>query len=386
MRIRRQFPLQCVDLTVCLAQPGDPLPRLGHPTVVRIPLDGTIPNRGHLIPAFLRPQDITQSHERLHVVRMQLQRLTISPLGLRPHPPRTVEVARRIAQLGERPLGIEILVEIFVRQQPLDVIVPITEILGHRLRGQCLQRFLVQPVAQAVGHRVRIGPLHGKTFLDEKFPLVLVLLENPLRDGRVVKDADIRVLRIGPGRQVCRNITHDFHQLLLARHDRVADRILLVAAQPFLEPALRLRPARRVMIVDVFLVKRVGQGVLRDNDQITPVEIRVPPVLRVHETFPENHIGRHKPPRIRAAEHKGVLRQVLQHVMSVVPPEPVVALAAERRIMDSRPKREERQHISRVAQRGTHGHQPRQHIARARRAEQGKKQISVAVIGKLQRP
>ena len=202
----------------------------------------------------------------------------------------------------------------------------------------------------------------------------------------MVKDADIRVLRIGPGRQVCRNITHDLHQLLLARHDRVADRILLVATQPFLEPALRLRPARRVMIVDVFLVKRVGQGVLRDNDQITPVEIRVPPVFGVHETFPENHIGRHKPPRIRAAKNKGTLRKILEHVVPIVPAKPVVALAAERRVVDAGQERQQRQSVGGIAQRRTHGDQPRQQIARACRTQQSKEQISAAMERKLQCP
>ena len=386
LRVRRHFPLQGVDLAVCLAQPRDPLPGLAHSAVVRIALDGTIPNRGHLVPALLHPQDVAQGDERLHIVRVQLQGLTIGPLRLGPHLPCTVNVARRIAQLGERTLRVEILVEIFVRQQPFDVIVPITEILSHNFRGQGLQRLLVQPVAQTVGHRVRIGPLHGEAFLDEEFPLVLVLLKNPLRDGRMVKDADIRVLRIGPRRQVHRDAAYDLHQFLLARHDRFVDRILLVAAQPFFEPTFGFRAAGRIVIVDVFLIECVGQCVLRDNDQIAAVEVRIPPVLRVDETFAENHVGRHEAPRIGAPEDKGVFRQVLEHIVPVMPAEPVVALAAERGVVDASPERQQRQSVGGIAQRRTHGDQPRDHVARASRAEQGKKQIGVAMIRKLQRP
>ena len=91
------------------------------------------------------------------------------------------------------------------------------------------------------------------------------------------------------------------------------------------------------MIVDVFLIERIGQGVLRDNDQITPVEIRVATVLRINEALAQDHVGRHETPGIGAAENERVSRKILEHVVAVMPTEPVIALAAQRGIVDDGP-------------------------------------------------
>ena len=280
---------------------------------------------------------------------MQLQRLAVGALGLAPHFAGAIDVARRVAQLGEGTLGVEVLVVIFVGEQAVDILVPVAEVLRHDFGRQRFQRVLVETVAQAVGHGIGVGPLHRETFLDKELTLVLVLLENPLRDGRVVENADVGILRVGAGREIHRDVAHDLHQFLLARHDGGIRRILLVAAQPFLEPAFRLRAPRSVVVVDVFLVESIGQGVLRDDDKVATVEVRVAAVLRIDKAFTEDHVGRHETSGVRATENKSVLRQVLQHVVPVVPAEPVVALTAERRVVDPGPKRQKRQHIGRVA-------------------------------------
>ena len=83
-----------------------------------------------------------------------------------------------------------------------------------------------------------------------------------------------------------------------------------------------------------------GQGVLGDDDEIATVEVRIFAVFGIDETLAEDHVSRHEATGIRPAENEGVARQVLEHVVAVVPAEPVITLAAKRSILDRSPERQ----------------------------------------------
>ena len=93
LRVGGQLALQRGDLAVGFTQTRDALAGLAHRAVVRVALDGAIPYLRHFIPAFLRTQDVAHCDEGFHVVRVQLQRLTVGALRFAPHLAGAVEVA-----------------------------------------------------------------------------------------------------------------------------------------------------------------------------------------------------------------------------------------------------------------------------------------------------
>ena len=86
------------------------------------------------------------------------------------------------------------------------------------------------------------------------------------------------------------------------------------------------RAFRGVMGADVTVVEGVGQGVLGDDIEITPVEVRI--TLCFFKALTKNHVCRHKPARVGAAEDKAVPWEINQHVVPVHPAEPMIALGA----------------------------------------------------------
>ena len=183
-------------------------------------------------------------------------------------------------------------------------------------------------------HRVRVGPFHGKTFLHEKWPLVLVPLPDPLRHHRIKHRGvgiGIRGTWVLLSPLDCPLIQG--HNVFLPGQNQVGGGIMFIPTQPTIHPAAGLGSLGRVVVPDILVIEGVGQGVLGDDVKIPPVKIGVALVLRFFKAFRKNHVSRNKSPRIRSPEHKGVLGQIRQHVATIHPAEPMITLTTKGKIL-----------------------------------------------------
>ena len=112
-----------------------------------------------------------------------------------------------------------------------------------------------------------------------------------------------------------------------------------------------------VVGADSVEVRAVGEGVLRDERHVAPVEVGVAPLGRVGETLGKNHVRRVEAAGVGAAEEDGVLRHLRidrlavrlgerrrEHVVPVPETEQVPALLVLPPMLQNRPRRQQRQH------------------------------------------
>ena len=106
--------------------------------------------------------------------------------------------------------------------------------------------------------------------------------------------------------------------------DESLPRVGLVTAEEALDPVELCRALVGVMGADVAVVEGVSQCVLGDDVEVAAVEVGI--TLGFLKAFPKDHVGRDEAPGIRAPEDEAVLGQINQHVVSIHPAEPVIAL------------------------------------------------------------
>ena len=185
-----------------------------------------------------------------------------------------------------------------------------------------------------MGNRVGVRPLHRETFLDKEMPLILVSLPNPLPHHGVQN----RGIRVGVrGSRFALPPLHrglvNGHNVLLTRKDQGRLGVVLITPQPLIDPSPGSWSFGGIVVTDILVVKCIRQGVLRDDIQIPPVEVFVSLEFLRLEAFRKNHVGGDKATWVGSSIHKTVLGEVRQHVPAIHPAEPMVPLAAKRKIL-----------------------------------------------------
>ena len=217
-----------------------------------------------------------------------------------------------------------------------DVIIPPGDILLRCAGRKGVHLVMGDLVAEPVRDGVGIGPLHREALLDVEMArrpvlLVPVAQEDPFGHGGV--EGHGVTLGIGHRGRVGLILAHQHfeegHDILAVGEGQALLGIGLVPPDQFLDPREGCRPLCGVMRADVAVVEGVGQCILGDDVEITPIEIRVTLVLL--KTLPEDHVGWDEAAGIRSSEDKAVLGQIDQHVVPVHPAEPVTALGAVRK-------------------------------------------------------
>ncbi len=262
-------------------------------------------------------------------------------------------------ELAEGQRRVDIEPEFRVIEQLLAVVVPEFAVLVDGRLGQLVQRVGVELEDQARRQEVGIHPGDRHALLDVERVVLLVFLEDLLRDNSV--DVEDVVEARSDGRFAVLHALRDVRpflvflpavdQLLIAHAGDGDFRIGLVAPEPLLErgPGRRTEPGI-VLIADVFRVIGVAKRVLGDDRDVATVEGRAPLGgflgMKRPVGFPmfgllaldEGHEGRHEPARIGATVVDRILVHAAHHVRAVHVAEPVACLAAP---VEVAPKRQE---------------------------------------------
>ena len=97
------------------------------------------------------------------------------------------------------------------------------------------------------------------------------------------------------------------------------------------------------MGADVIQISAVSQRVLSDDVNVTPVKLRIPPILRVYKTFTKNKVGGAKPAGIRSSKKDGVafhlrvdIKWRCEHVVPVPVAKEMTALLVVRPVVQGR--------------------------------------------------
>ena len=140
------------------------------------------------------------------------------------------------------------------------------------------------------------------------------------------------------------------------------------------------------MVGEVFSVERLAHAVLGDDVEIASVEVRIALHACALGTLSEDHVGRDEAAGVRSAQHHAALRQVLQHIVAIFPPEPMPTLVAEFVIEKQRPHRQREKPVAHPRQSRRASKKPEGTRDKSQPGQQRKDEIRVGVVGHLQPP